>query len=124
MDKNKYLDKFGKVATECGTELIQLFIDNKIKKIEFNEDEMDYPLYIRIIGDEEFDSAEIMIDSLELNGTGDCISISIAGHDKFGIDRYAFIDKDGGEYFDVEHSLGNIYASVVEYIESISEKKK
>ena len=123
MDRNKYLDKFAVVAKECGTELIQLFIDNKITKIEFNEDDMDYPLYIRIIGDAEFDAEEIMIDSLEINGIGsNCIYISITGHDGCDVKRYAYIDEDGGDLYDVEHSIGNIYAAVVEYIESLNKK--
>lgn len=119
MDKNKYSDKLNKIAVECAKELISIFEENNIHAINFKVGEnIDYEILVRIIGDEFGDVHEIALDRLVLyTGDGNPY-INLSGLDQFGERFSAVIEKDGGDYFDVEHTIGRIYEAVVEIVEA------
>ena len=115
---NKYLDAFNNVAVECAKEIIQLFKDNNIKVMDFKEGEkgMDYPINIRIIGDDFGEVTEVEVYRLQYKTDGAEPYISILGKDVDGNTLGAYIDEMGGDCYDVEHSIGNIYKAIIDQL--------
>lgn len=115
MDKNKYLDAFAKTAMQCAQELIKLLIDNNVTELNFSEEDKDVEYVPSIIFyDDDDNSAVCDLKKLQLVTDEGEPYIKIYGENCCGAKYGAYIDKDGGEYYDVEHSLGSIYRAVVE----------
>lgn len=117
MDKNKYLDAFAEIAKQCAQELIKLLVDNKVTELTFSEEDekTDYLPSIVFFDDDEGDGTVCELRKLQLVTNEGEPYIKIVGESIYGITKYgAYIDKYGGEMYDVEHSIGHIYQAVVE----------
>ena len=125
MDKNKYSNKLNEIAVECAKELISIFKENNLHVIELKVGEnIDSEIYINIIGDNFGGNVEIALDRLEMYPGNGNPYISLSGLNVDGERFSAVIEDCGGDYFDVEHSIGRIYEAVVEIVEADNELKK
>lgn len=115
---NKYLDRFNEVTKTCCKELINIFRQNNIKEMTFKEGQkgMDYPVRIRIIDDDFGNVYEIELTKIEYKGATNPY-LSVLGVDCNNKTFGCYIDELGGDGYDIEHSLGNIYKAVIDQIE-------
>jgi hypothetical protein len=115
MDKNKYLDAIANTASECAKELISLLLNKKVSKLTFSSEDEEVEYIPTICFYDDYDNAVLCdLTELELVTNEGEPYIKISGENDWGVKSGAYIDKDGGEYYDLEHSLGKIYAAVLE----------
>lgn len=126
LNGNKYLDKFSKVSKECSCELINIFKDNGIKEMTFKEGEngMEYPVYIRIIQDDFGGVSEIELRKIKYKEDSSEPYLVAFGVDIDNETYAIYIDNLGGDGYDVEHSIGQIYKAVIDQIEFNKKNKK
>lgn len=115
MDKNKYLNAIANIASECAKELISLLLKHNVSKLTFSEDDEEVEYIPTICFYDDDDNAVLGdLTELELVTKEGEPYIKIYGENYLGAKSGAYIDKDGGDYYDIEHSLGKIYAAVLE----------
>ena len=116
MDKNKFSTMICNAAKACATELISILKEHNVTTLEFKEDE-DGVSYLPGVwfnhGDVE-GAVFCDLTSLELVANEGKPYIKLWGIDDDGDILCAYIDENGGEYYDVETAIGDIYRVVVE----------
>lgn len=99
----------------CFADIFALMRNNHLKEVDFQRHEADGTLSDRPTATfdepdgENENIAYEHVNKIRFSDSGDEILIS-------GTTMSAYIDKDGGDYFDVAHSIGRIYAALAEVI--------
>ena len=116
MDKNKFSTMICNAAKACATELINLLKEHNVTTLEFKEDEdgVSFQPTVCFYDDAHCDATICDLTHVELVTTEEKPYIKIFGTDNCGGEFGAYIDEDGGEFYDVEHSIGEIYRVVIE----------
>jgi hypothetical protein len=116
MDKNKFSTIICDAAKACATELISILKEHNVTTLEFKDDEdgVSYLPTVCFYNDNDCQGIICDLTHVELVTNEGKPYIKIWGNDNCGGKFGAYINEDGGEFYDVEHSIGEIYRVVVE----------
>lgn len=116
MDRNKFSNMICNAAKACATELINLLKEHNVTTLEFEDEEngVSYRPSVWFNNDDDENAAFCDLTSLELVTNEGKPYIKIWGEDNWGNKYGAYIDEDGGDYYNVETAIGEIYRVVVE----------
>ena len=116
MDRNKFSNIICNAAKACAIELINILKEHNVTTLEFKEDEdgVGYLPTVCFYDDDDCTGVLCDLTRVELDTTEGKPYIKIWGDDNCGGQFGAYIDEDGGDYYNVETAIGEIYRVVVE----------